>query len=134
MLAEWNAAMTSVGEVALCPRLFSRSSVLHQFPAVCGEQQVHRVVLQLVFVLQVGTYQLSDGRAPVCPKKPNRGLLHTQTGTLYLHLQADRWDGYANVSYRGISSSLLCGRSVAAPERACCTAWFSRPCLPPPAR
>lgn len=46
------------------------SSVLHQFPAVRREQQVDRVVLQVAFALQVGAYQLSNCRAPVCPKKP----------------------------------------------------------------
>lgn len=53
--------------------LSSPNANLHQFPAVCREQQMHRVVLQLTLLLQVGADQLPDGCGPVCNNKPNHG-------------------------------------------------------------
>lgn len=42
---------------------------LHHFPAVGSEKQVHCLVCQLAFVLQVGADQLPNGSGPVCPKE-----------------------------------------------------------------
>lgn len=47
---------------------------LHHFPAVGSKKQVHCVVCQLAFVLQVGADQLPNCSGPVCPKELERPL------------------------------------------------------------
>ena len=57
------------------------AAVLHQLPAVGGEQQVHGVVLQVTLVLQVSADQLSDRRGPFWPQETAPQLY-----TLMLHI------------------------------------------------
>lgn len=113
----------------------SKWRLLHQLPAVSREQQVHCVVLQVTFVLQVRADQLSDCCWPVCAdKNTTKGLVMSMshcsvkfqhsTSTATQRKEPKSWC-YAKVTeakqWRASPGNLI----ISAGLPLCCSAWTS---------
>ena len=104
----------------------SKWRLLHQLPAVSREQQVHRVVLQVAFVLQVGADQLSDSRCPVCAdNNTTTGLVMLMSHCIETFQKEPKSRCYAKVTAAKPQRVSPGNRIISAGLPLCCSAWTS---------